>query len=143
MTDLSFGYALPYQPDRYGYFAPVAPLRVLRDRFQTDTDALWDTGSSLTLLDATLIPELGLATSLPLRRQPVHGIGGQGGIAMIHRIWVQLLGAKERMPVWRVEAGFVPNLQQQIGTNILGRDLMAHLRLAFRQGERRFYFDVE
>jgi predicted aspartyl protease len=119
---------------------PTVPVRVrapLTGR-EVIVDAIVDTGSNVTMLEAWMLDELGLA-GLASATANVTGVGGVlRGVALAEVELGILLRSELTI---RVEAGFLPAHAPPVG-NLLGTDVLEQLDFGLSHSKRNLYFGV-
>jgi predicted aspartyl protease len=109
--------------------SPVADQEIL-------VDAVVDTGSNVTMLEAWLLDYLGLKPSATAN---VTGVGGVLTGVSLAEVELEVLARRELAV--RLEAAFLPANAPPVG-NLLGTDLLERLDFCLSHSKRTLYFGL-
>lgn len=134
MTNLEFSSAHSYRYDSGDTLAPLLPIRLKIGEYSADFLVLVDTGAERTLLEGVHARAAGLDIfdGTPLTFQ---GFLGARTVAYLHRVRVVI----EDIEV----AAEVAFSTQPLARQVLGRDLLAFVKLGVRERASEFYLASE
>ena len=123
----------PYYKDFQGNFYPIIPLVLFNKSKRLDTDALVDSGASISIFQPAIAELLGIKI---LSGKEIY-LGGVGGRikGYIHSLKIAVASKNFVCPI-------VFSFEYHVSVNLLGRDsVFEKFRIIFEEKHRKISFD--